>query len=73
MTTREPATEGGLTAFDVVKIVGIIIVALVAIRLVGAVIGAVMSVIWTVLIAAVVIGGLWLAWSVHSKGRKSNG
>lgn len=69
MTTREPATEGGLTAFDVVKIVGVIVLALVVIRLVGAVIGAVMSVIWTVLIAAIVIGGLWIAWSVHSKGR----
>ncbi len=70
MTTREPASEGGLTAFDVVKIVGIIVVALVVIRLVGAVIGAVMSVIWTVLIAAVVIGGLWLAWSARSKGKR---
>lgn len=69
MTTREPATEGGLTAFDIVKIVGIIVLALVVIRLVGAVIGAVMSVIWTVLIAAIVVGGLWLAWSAHSKGK----
>lgn len=69
MTTREPATEGGLTAFDVVKIVGVIVLALVAIRLVGAVIGAVMSVIWTVLIAAIVVGGLWLAWRAHAKGR----
>lgn len=72
MTTREPATdEGGLTAFDVLKIVGIIVLALVVIRLVGAVIGAVMSVIWTVLIAAIVVGGLWLAWSAHSKGKRN--
>lgn len=69
MTTREPATEGGLTAFDVVKIVGIIVLALVAIRLVGAVIGAVMSVIWTVLIVGIVVGGLWIAWNVHAKGK----
>lgn len=71
MTTSEPATEGGLTAFDVLKIVGIIVVALVVIRLVGAVIGAVMSVIWTVLIVAIVAGGLWLAWSAHSKGKRN--
>jgi hypothetical protein len=71
MTTREPATEGGLTAFDIVKIVGVIVLALVVIRLVGAVIGAVMSVIWTVLIAAIVVGGLWLAWSAHSKGKRN--
>lgn len=71
MTTREPATDGGLTAFDIVKIVGIIVLALVVIRLVGAVIGAVMSVIWTVLIAAIVIGGLWLAWSAHSRGKRN--
>ncbi|MFA4929557.1 MAG: hypothetical protein WC558_13645 [Patulibacter sp.] len=71
MSTRQSDTSGGLTAFDILKIVGVIIVALVAIRLVGAVIGAVMSVIWTVLIAAVVIGGLWIAWSMRSKGKRA--
>ncbi len=71
MTTRETQTSSGLSAFDIVKIVGVIVLALVAIRLVGAVIGAVMSVIWTVIIAAVVIGGLYLAWSMRSKGKRT--
>lgn len=72
MTSRGTPTEGGLTAFDVVKIVGIIVIALVAIRLVGMAVGAVMSIIWTLVIAAVVIGGLWIAWSVFSSGRRSD-
>lgn len=71
MTTRQGDTSSGLTAFDIVKIVGVIVLALVAIRLVGALIGAVMSVIWTVLIAAVVLGGLWIAWSMRSNGKRS--
>jgi hypothetical protein len=69
MSTSGSQSEGGLTAFDIVKIVGVIVLILVAIRLVGAVVGALMSVIWTVIIAAVVIGGLWLAWSSRSKSR----
>lgn len=71
MSTRDSDSASGLTAFDVVKIVGVIVLALVVIRLVGAVIGAVMSVLWTVLIAGVVIGGLWLAWSMRSKGKRA--
>lgn len=71
MTTRDSETAGGLTAFDIVKIVGVIVLALVVIRLVGAVIGAVMSVIWTVLIAAVVLGGLYLAWNSRAKSKRA--
>jgi len=71
MTTRQSDASSGLTAFDIVKIVGVIVLALVAIRLIGALIGAVMSVIWTVVIAAVVIGGLYLAWNMLSKGKRT--
>ena len=71
MTTRQSDASSGLTAFDIVKIVGVIVLALVAIRLIGALIGAVMSVIWTVVIAAVVIGGLYLAWNMRSKGKRT--
>lgn len=70
MTSRGTPTEDGLTAFDVLKIVGLIVVALAAVWLVGKLIGAVMSVLWTLVFAAVVIGGLWIAWSVFSSGRR---
>jgi hypothetical protein len=72
MTSRGAQTEGGLTAFDVLKIVAAIVVILVAIRLIGAAIGAVMAVIWTLVIAVVVIAGLWVAWSVFSSGRRKS-
>jgi hypothetical protein len=71
VSTHGPSSEGGLTAFDAVKIIAIIVAVLVVVRIIAAVVGAVMGLIWTVLIGVAVVAALWIAWSVFSGGRDS--
>lgn len=69
MSTRRPSTNDGLTMLDVAKIVGILILVIVGIRIVFAVVGAVMSLVWTLLIGVAVVAALWVAWSLLSGGK----
>lgn len=69
MSTRRPSTNDGLSMLDVAKIVGILILVIVGIRIVFAIVGAVMSIVWTLLIGVAVVAALWVAWSLLSGGK----
>jgi hypothetical protein len=69
MSARGPSTNDGLTMLDVAKIVGILILVIVGIRIVFAIVGAVMSIVWTLLIGVAVVAALWVAWSLLSGGK----
>lgn len=69
MSARGPSTNDGLSMLDVAKIVGILILVIVGIRIVFAIVGAVMSIVWTLLIGVAVVAALWVAWSLLSGGK----
>jgi hypothetical protein len=66
-----PSASGGLTALDAVKIIGAIVLVLVVVRLITAVVGAVMGLIWTLLIGVAVLAAAWVVWSLVRGGSDS--
>lgn len=71
MSSHGPSTSGGLTALDAVKIIGAIVLVLVAVRVVTAIVGAVMGLVWTLLIGVAVIAAAWVVWSLVRGGPDS--
>ncbi|WP_210491160.1 hypothetical protein [Patulibacter sp. SYSU D01012] len=70
MPSRGPASPGGLTLMDVVKIALVLVAIVVVIRVFAAIVGAVLSVVGTILVGVAVLVALWVVWSLVFGGKR---
>ncbi|MGX6447561.1 hypothetical protein ACVU7I_05755 [Patulibacter sp. S7RM1-6] len=70
MPSRGPASPGGLTLMDVLKIVLVLVAIVVVVRVLSAVVGAVLSVVGAILVGVAVLAALWVVWSLVAGGKR---
>lgn len=71
MSTRGGTESGGLTAFDAAKIIGIIIAVVAVVWVIGKIVGAIITLLWIVLVGAAIVAAAWVLWSLFRGGKDS--
>ena len=69
MSAPGTQNEGGLTAMDAVKIIGIIIGIVAVVWVVGKVVGAIMTLLWMALVGVAIVAAGWVLWSLMRGGK----
>lgn len=70
MRTHETSEQGGLTAFDAVRIIGLIVAVVAVVWLVGKVVGAIMTLLWIALVGVAILAAAWVLWSLVRGDRR---
>lgn len=68
MRTEGTSSNQGMTALDGAKIIGAIVLVIVVLKVIGVIVGAIMSIVWGALIVLAVAAAAWVVFSLVRGG-----